>query len=37
VVGGRIYCPYCASDHVWTAFEARLDQAPSGPLVRQAS
>jgi hypothetical protein len=37
VVGGRIYCPYCAADHVWTSFEARLDQPASGPLVRQAS
>jgi hypothetical protein len=37
VVGGRIYCPYCAADHVWTSFEARLDQPASGPMVRQAS
>lgn len=40
IVGGRIYCPYCAADHVWTCNEVRFDQAnPSArkPLVRQAS
>ena len=40
VVGGRIYCPYCVSDHIWTCHEVRLDQAELStrkPLVRQAS
>ncbi len=40
VVGGRIYCPYCAADHVWTCSEARFDHqnnAEKKPLVRQAS
>ena len=40
VAGGRIYCPYCATDHVWSCHEARMDAAPSKsvrkPLVRQA-
>ena len=40
VVGGRIYCPYCAADHVWTCNEAWLDIPTiraKKPLVRQAS
>ena len=40
VVGGRIYCPYCATDHIWTCHEARFDpseQSARKPLVRQAS
>ena len=40
VVGGRIYCPYCAADHVWTCNEAQLDhpnKTARKPLVRQAS
>jgi hypothetical protein len=40
IVGGRIYCPYCAADHVWTCNEARFDEISvpqNKPLVRQAS
>jgi hypothetical protein len=38
VTGGRIFCPYCVADHVWTATEARHDEQPQNrPLVRQAS
>lgn len=35
--GGRIYCPYCAADHVWTCNEAKLDDRDRKPFVRQAS
>ncbi|MCX7310883.1 MAG: hypothetical protein WCG92_18660 [Hyphomicrobiales bacterium] len=37
--GGRIFCPYCVTEHVWTATEARLDKPDrrSKPQVRQAS
>ena len=35
--GGRIFCPYCAADHVWSATEARHDEPQNKPLVRQAS
>ena len=36
--GGRIFCPYCAAEHVWVGSEARLDetQRPK-PRVSQAS
>jgi hypothetical protein len=41
VVGGRIFCPYCVAEHVWSATEVRLDERgrerPQKPLVRQAS
>lgn len=40
IVGGRIYCPYCAADHVWTCGEAQFDDVirpTRKPLVRQAS
>ena len=37
VVGGRIYCPYCAADHVWTCKDARPDDDRNKTLVRQAS
>lgn len=39
VGGGRIFCPYCVSEHVWSCNDARLDQRERGPkpLVRQAS
>jgi hypothetical protein len=40
IVGGRLYCPYCAAEHVWTCEEARHQQTghpPNKPLVRQAS
>ena len=40
VVGGRIYCPYCVADHVWTCNEARIEPQHGSmkkPLVRQAS
>ena len=25
VAGGRIFCPYCVAEHVWSSTEARLD------------
>lgn len=37
IAGGHIFCPYCAADHVWVSSEARVDEARSKPLVRQAS
>ena len=38
VAGGRIYCPYCATEHTWVAAEARVDETRrEKPLVRQAS
>ena len=37
IAGGRIYCPYCAADHVWTCNEARLEQPRKPLLVQQAS
>ena len=41
MAGGRIFCPYCVAEHVWSSTEARLDERPSErrqkPLVRQAS
>ena len=39
IAGGRIYCPYCAADHVWSCGEARHErpQPAKKPLVRQAS
>ena len=42
VAGGRIFCPYCVAEHVWSSTEARLDdrehqQRRQKPLVRQAS
>jgi hypothetical protein len=38
VVGGRIFCPYCVTEHVWTSSEARVDETTRPkPLVRQAS
>ena len=24
VAGGRIFCPYCVAEHVWSATEARV-------------
>jgi hypothetical protein len=39
IVGGRLYCPYCETEHVWTCQEARYQQAagaPNKPVVRQA-
>jgi hypothetical protein len=37
--GGRIFCPYCVAEHVWTATEVRVDEHErrQKPLVRQAS
>jgi hypothetical protein len=36
--GGRIFCPYCVAEHVWSAGEARIDDTRrEKPLVRQAS
>jgi len=37
VVGGRVYCPYCAAEHVWTCTDARQDEPRKRSLVRQAS
>jgi len=41
VTGGRIFCPYCVTEHVWSSIEARVDdrerQRRQKPLVRQAS
>ena len=41
VPGGRIFCPYCAAEHVWSATAARLDDRNPDrrhkPQVRQAS
>ncbi len=41
IAGGRIFCPYCVAEHVWSATEARIDDRPNErrqkPLVRQAS
>jgi hypothetical protein len=42
---GRIFCPYCAAEHVWTSTEASASErdlqghpaARRKPLVRQAS
>jgi hypothetical protein len=42
---GRIFCPYCAAEHVWTSSDAsagasdaqRHPAARRKPLVRQAS
>jgi hypothetical protein len=33
---GRIFCPYCVSDHVWSCGETKLDEPRKRPLVRQA-
>jgi len=39
--GGRIYCPYCAADHVWNSNDPQADdherERKQKPLVRQAS
>jgi hypothetical protein len=41
VAGGRIFCPYCVAEHVWSSTEARLDdrdrERRQKPMVRQAS
>lgn len=40
IAGGRVYCPYCAVEHVWSCTDARIEPARSArnkPLVRQAS
>ena len=40
VAGGRIFCPYCVAEHVWSSTEARVDgdrERRQKPLVRQAS
>lgn len=39
---GRIFCPYCTAEHVWSSAEASAgenDEPPARrkPLVRQAS
>jgi len=33
ITGGAIYCPYCATDHVWTCRDAKPRERP---LIRQA-
>lgn len=41
IAGGRIFCPYCVAEHVWSSTEARLDnregERRQKPMVRQAS
>lgn len=42
VAGGRIFCPYCVAEHVWSSNEVRVDERDRDdrrhkPLVRQAS
>jgi hypothetical protein len=43
ITGGRIFCPYCVAEHVWSSTEVRLDERArererrQKPLVRQAS
>jgi hypothetical protein len=38
IVGGRVFCPYCAAEHSWSSGEAEFDETQSRkPLVRQAS
>lgn len=40
VVGGRVVCPYCGTEHVWTIEEARTDvlqRKAAKLIVRQAS
>jgi hypothetical protein len=36
---GRIFCPYCTAEHVWSSTEASASEreARRKPLVRQAS
>ena len=37
---GRVSCPYCVAEHVWTADDAHLDESKKNamkPIVRQAS
>ena len=36
---GRIFCPYCIAEHVWSCNDAQLNEhdARPKPLVRQAS
>jgi len=36
VAGGRIFCPYCLADHVWSCPDMRDEQPKKKPLVRQA-
>ena len=36
IAGARIFCPYCATDHVWSCDEARFEEQRK-PLVRHAS
>jgi len=38
VTGGRIFCPYCATEHAWDCSDARLDAGQRrDPATRQAS
>ena len=42
VAGGRIFCPYCEAEHVWSSTDARFDdqgdlERRQKHLVRQAS
>jgi hypothetical protein len=37
VMGGRMFCPYCAAEHAWDCTDARLDlPRPHQPVARQA-
>ena len=41
VRNGRIFCPYCVTEHVWSSAEAHLDDDREAarrprPVVRQA-
>ncbi len=36
VSGGRIFCPYCVADHVWSCADAKTEEPRRRPLVRQA-
>ena len=34
--GGRIFCPYCLADHVWSCPDVRNETPKKKPFVRQA-
>ena len=36
VAGGKIFCPYCTADHVWSCPDVRHEEPKKKPLVRQA-
>jgi hypothetical protein len=41
ITSGRIFCPYCVAEHVWSSNEVHIDdrqhERRQKPLVRQAS